>query len=86
MFQQYEAPRFGRVRLERETSAELLRILYEERGRCLTAKSDPETPEAEKAWYRARLRAITRVWRETARMMDELGWERPHGDDTTEAT
>lgn len=80
MFQQYTEPRFGRVRLERETSAELLRILYEERARCLTVKSDPTTPEATKAICRTRLRAITRVWKETTRMMDELGWERPHGD------
>ena len=31
--------RFGRIRLEEETSAELMSILWEERERCLLQKS-----------------------------------------------
>lgn len=76
MIQQEEQKAFGRIRLEEDASAELLRILYEERGRCLHEKSLVQT-EDEKDWYRYRLRCITRIWKETARMMDERGWKRP---------
>jgi hypothetical protein len=74
MIQQH--PQFGRIRLEEESSAELMRILYEERERCLSEKATSNDEEA-KSLLRYRLRAITRVWKETARMMDEQGWERP---------
>lgn len=67
---------FGRVRLEEDTSAELMRILYEERERCLAEKATSHDEEA-KDLLRYRLRTITRIWKETARMMEELGWERP---------
>ena len=85
MFQPTAAQRFGRIRLERDVSSELLRILYEERARCLTKKSNPLTPEDEKEECRFRLRAISRVWKETSRMMDELEWERPNGECTLPA-
>ena len=68
--------RFGRIRLEEETSAELMSILWEERERCLLGKSRSDS-EKEKDFFRYRLRVITRIWKETSRMMDELGWERP---------
>jgi hypothetical protein len=73
---QQEQPRFGRVRLEEATSAELMSILWEERERCLLGKSRAGS-EKEKDFFRYRLRVITRIWKETSRMMDELGWERP---------
>ena len=73
---QYEERKFGRVRLEEEYAAELLRILYEERERCLHEKS-LTSDEDNKDFLRYRLRAITRIWKETSRMMDELGWEKP---------
>jgi hypothetical protein len=72
-----QAVEFGRVRLEQGVSAELMRILYEERDRCLREKSDPTTSELRKEYLRYRLHSITRIWKEAARMMEELGWERP---------
>jgi hypothetical protein len=54
-----------------------MRILYEERDRCLREKSDPAISELRREYLRYRLHAITRIWKEAARMMEELGWERP---------
>jgi hypothetical protein len=73
MIQQHD---WDRIRLEPEIALELMKILYEERSRCLSKKANIED-EQEKESLRYRLRCITRVWRETARMMDENGWERP---------
>lgn len=73
---QHEPRLFGRIRLEEETSAELMSILWEERERCLLGKARAGNEE-EKDFFRYRLRVITRIWKETSRMMDELGWERP---------
>jgi hypothetical protein len=67
---------WDRIRLEPYVAAELLSILYEERSRCLSEKARTEDDKT-KEYFRYRLRCITRIWKETTRMMDENGWERP---------